>query len=78
MHAALVHGEGVEEAERTVVEAVLDVLRGTGRTLVYNSGVWVMRYTPEGVDLADEETRVDPPPMYTWRSAVMDWLLGTA
>ena len=61
-----------------MVGAVLDVLRGTGRTYVYNSGVWVMGDTPEGADLANEETRVDPPPMYTWRSAVMDWLLGAA
>lgn len=35
-----------EEAERTVVGAVLDALRGTGRTFVYNSGVWVMGDTP--------------------------------
>ena len=31
---------GIEEAERTVVGAVLDALWGTGRTFVYNSGVW--------------------------------------
>ena len=67
VHAALMHGEGAEEAELTVVGAMLDVLWGTGRTFVYNSGVWVMGDTPEGVDLADEETRVDPPPMFTWR-----------
>ena len=36
----LMHGERTEEAERTVAGAVLDVLRGTGRTFVYNSGVW--------------------------------------
>ena len=42
VHAALMHGEGAEEAERTVVGAVLDVSRGTGRTLAYNSGVRVM------------------------------------
>ncbi len=78
VHAALMHGEGVEEAERTVVGAVLDVLRGTGRTFVYNSGVWVMGDTPEGVDLADEETGVDPPPMFTWRPAVEEWVLGAA
>ncbi|MBA3471756.1 MAG: NAD(P)H-binding protein, partial [Rubrobacter sp.] len=78
VHAALMHGEGAEEAERSVVGAVLDVLRGTGRTFVYNSGVWVMGDTPEGVDLADEETRVDPPPMFTWRPAVEDWVLVAA
>jgi hypothetical protein len=39
----------VREATRG---AVLDVLRGTGRTFVYNSGVWVMGDTPKGVDLA--------------------------
>jgi hypothetical protein len=40
VRVTLMHGEGTEEAERTVVGAVLDVLRGTGRTFVYNSGVW--------------------------------------
>jgi nucleoside-diphosphate-sugar epimerase len=63
VHAALMHGEGAEEAEeaeRSVVVAVLDVLWGTRRTFVYNSGVWFMGDAPEGVDLADEETTVDP------------------
>jgi nucleoside-diphosphate-sugar epimerase len=78
MRAALMHGEGAEEAERTVVGAVLEVLRGTGRTFVYNSWVWVMGDTPEGVDLADEEAKVDPPPMFTWRPAVEDWVLDVA
>lgn len=72
VYAALMHGEGVEEAERTVVGAVLAVLRDTGRTFVYNGGVWVMGDTPVGVDLADEGTRVYPPPMFTWRPAVED------
>lgn len=40
VRVTLMHGEGIEEAERAVVGAVLDVLRGTGRTFVYNSGVW--------------------------------------
>ena len=40
VRVTLMHGEGTEEAERSVVGAVLDVLRGTGRTFVYNSGVW--------------------------------------
>ena len=40
VRVTFMHGEGTEEAERTVVGAVLDVLRGTGRTFVYNSGVW--------------------------------------
>ncbi len=48
VHAALIHGEGAEEAERTVVGAVLDVLRGTIWTFVYNSGVWVMGTHPRG------------------------------
>ena len=40
VRAALMHGGGVEEAERTVLGAVLDALWGTGRTFVYNGGVW--------------------------------------
>jgi hypothetical protein len=36
---------------------LLDVLRDTGRTSAYNSGVWVTRDTPEGVDLAEAASR---------------------
>ncbi len=78
VHAALIHGKGDEEAERTVVGAVLDVLRGTGRTFVYNSGVWVMGDTSEGMELADENTRIDPLPMFAWRLAVEEWVLEAA
>jgi hypothetical protein len=28
--------------------------------------------TPEGVDLANEETEVDSPPMFAWRLVVKD------
>jgi len=34
------HRVGAEEAERTLFGAVLDALRETGLTFVYNSGVW--------------------------------------
>jgi hypothetical protein len=56
-HAALMHDEGTEEAECTVVGAVLDVLWDTGRTSAYNSGLWVKRDTSEGVDLAEAASR---------------------
>ncbi len=54
------------------------MLRGTGRTFVYTSGVWIMGDTPKGVDLADEETPVEPVPMLAWRPAVEEWVLGAA
>ncbi len=34
--------------------------------------------TPEGVDLADKETTVDPPPMFVWQPGVEEWVLGAA
>lgn len=40
VRVTLMHGKETEEAEHIVVGAVLDVLRGTGRRFVYNSGVW--------------------------------------
>lgn len=48
-----------------MVGDVLDALRGTGRTFVYNSGVWSWG-TRRGRRSPDEETRVDPPPMFAW------------
>lgn len=75
VHAATTHGEGAEEADRTAVGAILDVLRGTGRTFIYTSGAWVMGSTPTGVDLADEETPIDPTRMLAWRPAVEGMVL---
>lgn len=56
---------------------MLDVLRGTRRTFVYNSGVRVMGDTPEGVDLANKETAVDPPPMFVWQPGVEELARGS-
>lgn len=78
VHAAAVRGERAERADRTTVGAALGALRGTGATFVYTSGALVMGDTPEGVDLADEETPIDPVPMLAWRPAVEELVLGAA
>ncbi|QIN80913.1 NAD-dependent epimerase/dehydratase family protein [Rubrobacter marinus] len=76
VHAATTHGPDAEAADRTAVGAILRALEGTGRTFVYTSGAWVMGDTPEGVELADEETPIDPTPMLAWRPPVEREVLG--
>ena len=73
VHTATTHGP---EADRTAVGALVEVLEGTGRTFVYTSGAWVMGNTPDAVDLADEQTPIDPTPMLARRPAVEREVLG--
>jgi nucleoside-diphosphate-sugar epimerase len=48
--------------DAALLDAVLPVLAGTGKTYVHTSGVWV-----HGSGVIDEETPFAPPPLTTWR-----------
>jgi nucleoside-diphosphate-sugar epimerase len=60
-------GRGPEaaEAEASAVEAFLDGLDGSGKTLLYTSGGVV--YGDTGTGVADEEAPLNPPPERAWR-----------
>ncbi len=66
-----------EEVERTVVGAVSTLCGARGGRSCTTAGCGYGGHAI-GVDLADEETRVDPPPMFAWRPAVEDFVLGAA
>lgn len=58
------------------VEALLEPLRGTGRALLYTSGVWVLGPTADGV--ADEDTPADPIALVRDRPRIEQLVLGAA
>lgn len=76
IHLAATGDARTGELDRAAVAAILDALRGSGKSFVYTSGVWVMPETPEGP--ADEDTPLDPAPLVAWRPAVEELALAAA
>lgn len=54
------------KADTAVVDAVVEAFKGTGKRLIYTSGVWVLGNT--GPEQASEITPVNPLPMVEWRA----------
>ncbi|GAA3308753.1 NAD-dependent epimerase/dehydratase family protein [Nonomuraea dietziae] len=65
VHAASTNDERAGEFDRVVVRALLDRFAGTGRPLVYTSGLWLHGDTG-GVPAA-EDAPFDPPSVVAWR-----------
>lgn len=76
VHAGFGRGSDAADVDRAAVEAFLEVLVGTGRHLVYTSGIWVLGDT--GERLADEDTPLDPAEIVAWRPAVERSVLEAA
>ncbi|TQM25760.1 NAD-dependent epimerase/dehydratase family protein [Nocardia bhagyanarayanae] len=68
VHAASSNDERAGELDRGVVTALLDAFEGTGKPLVYTSGLWLHGNTGEAS--ATEESAFDPPLVVSWRPAV--------
>lgn len=67
LHTANTNAEDAGEADRAAVGAMLEALAGSGKPLVYTSGIWVLGDT--GGREADEQTPADRPlPMVAWRA----------
>ncbi|GAB4216216.1 MAG: NAD-dependent epimerase/dehydratase family protein [Roseiflexaceae bacterium] len=54
--------------DRAAVQAMLDVLAGSGKPFLYTSDQLIYGSTGEGI--ADEQTPLHPPPFIAWRPAV--------
>ncbi len=76
IHAASTNDAGAPVADRVAIEALLEVLRGSSKPLIYTSGVWVLGNT--GDYLGDEDTPLDPLPMVAWRVPVELLVLASA
>ena len=68
IHAANTNDASNAAADAALTRAVLAAYRGTGKRLVYTSGVWSFQSTGERV--VDETTPADPLPLVAWRVPV--------
>ncbi|REE97210.1 NAD-dependent epimerase/dehydratase family protein [Thermomonospora umbrina] len=76
VHAASSNDERAGLLDGAVVGTLLDAFEGTGRPLVYTSGLWLHGDT--GGVPATEESPFDPPMAVSWRPAVEDVLIAGA
>ncbi len=76
IHAARTAGPMSGAEDRAAVEVLLGALEGSGKPLVYSSGVWVMGDTRGR--LLGEVSGLNPPPMVAWRPAVEELVLDAA
>lgn len=67
---------GDEGTDRAALEALLSALRGSGRTLLYTSGTWVLGPTTGSV--ADETSRPRPIALVGYRSSLEELVLSSA
>jgi nucleoside-diphosphate-sugar epimerase len=65
IHLAMEMSADAPQLDAGVIDAVLGALRGSGKTFVYTSGIWVMGST--GGKVVDETTAVNPTPLVAWR-----------
>ncbi len=64
------------EVDTAAVSAMLNALDGTGKPLVYTSGVWVLGST--GDEVADEDAPLHPAEIVAWRAEVEATLRDSA
>ncbi|ALG10403.1 hypothetical protein AOZ06_29060 [Kibdelosporangium phytohabitans] len=76
VHAASSNDERAGALDRTVVNSLLDAFEGTGKPLVYTSGLWLHGNT--GDQPATEDRPFAPPTVVSWRPAVEDLLVEAA
>ena len=73
IHAAMEFGPSAGATDRAAVVALIEALAGTGKALVYSSGVWVMGDTKG--QLKGEVSALAPAPMVAWRPAIEELVL---
>ncbi len=76
VHAGSPGDHESERADRAAVGAVLRALDGTGKPLVYTSGLWLHGDT--GDEPATEDDPLDPTPLVAWRVPVEWQVLAAA
>jgi nucleoside-diphosphate-sugar epimerase len=67
IHLAMESSPESPRLDRTLVEAAVEGLRGSGKPFLYTSGIWVLGSTAGCI--ADEATPLNPPPLVAWRPA---------
>lgn len=74
VHAAASPGPDFGRLDNLAVDALLDILAGSNRPLVYTSGVWVMGDT--GGRMNGEISAIHPAKIVAWRPAVEEKVLA--
>ena len=75
IHAAMQFGTEAGAIDSSAVAALIEALSGSGKPLIYSSGVWVMGNTKG--QLKGEVSALAPPPMVAWRPAVEQMVLDS-
>lgn len=76
VHVGNTGEEDAGEVDRAAVEALLDVLVGTGKPLIYTSGAWVLGDT--GDEVAGEDASLQPVDLVAWRAELEPRILDAA
>jgi nucleoside-diphosphate-sugar epimerase len=76
VHAAMAAGEAGPALDRLAIVNIVDTLAGTGKPLVYTSGVWV--YGDTHGRMLGELGVLHPPEHVAWRPAVEQIVLGAS
>lgn len=74
IHTANTNDASSAQVDLAAVRAMIVALEGTGKPLVYTSGIWVLGST--GDQVATEETPVNPTPLVAHRPAVEQEVLA--
>ncbi|WP_232667387.1 NAD-dependent epimerase/dehydratase family protein [Pseudonocardia sp. TRM90224] len=76
VHAASSNDERAGALDRSVVSDLLDAFAGTGKALVYTSGLWLHGSSGDGP--IREESPLAPPAVVAWRPAIEELVAGGA
>lgn len=77
IHTAAAYGPDFAQVEEQTVKAVVEALKGTNKTFIYTSGVWVLGNT--GDKPATEESQTNNAlPLVAWRPQVEQHVVAAA
>ncbi len=76
IHLGFAAGPDAAEVDRRAAESLLTALDGSGRPVIYTSGVWVLG--PTGDAVADERSPLAPIAAVAWRGPLERWLQDAA
>lgn len=76
IHTASTNDAEMAQTERLAVETILAALQGTGKTLIYTTGTWLLGNTGDRV--ATEDSPLDPTPLIAWRAELERFVLDAS
>jgi nucleoside-diphosphate-sugar epimerase len=74
IHVAATNDAEMATLDQQAVEIFLSTLKGTGKSFIYTSGIWILGNT--GDTIADEASPVNPTPLIAWRAEIEPLVLA--